>query len=168
MFISVQKYLFQYQKTYVNPKIFISVQKKSFLKRINISQVSLRPAGRREVSLSKWRILMDIQKEATTYYLKKLQIWNYISLPWKVSRYQNINANPKNLLTECGFTFTPAEADRGGMTLMKIKMLLCCIRREPYFLQEPLQRSSVISTDLLINRCSLNKSLKKSNTFLYL
>ena len=74
MFISVQKYLFQYQKIYVNPKIFISVQKKSFPKSINISQVSLRPAGRREVSLSKWRILMDIQKEATTYYLKKLQI----------------------------------------------------------------------------------------------
>ena len=38
--------------------------------------------------------------------------------------------DPKNCLTECGFTFTPAEADRGGMTLMKIKMLLCCIRRE--------------------------------------
>ena len=59
--MSIQKYLFQYKK-------------KVFQKSINISQVSLRPAGRREVSLSKWRILMDIQKEATTYYLKKLQI----------------------------------------------------------------------------------------------
>ena len=58
---------------------------------------------------------VDIQKEATTYYFKKLQIWNYIRLPWKVSWYQNINANPKNRLTECGFTFMPAEADQGGV-----------------------------------------------------
>ena len=61
IFISVQKYLFQYQKIYVNPKIFVSVPKyifqskniyfstkKSFPKSINISQVSLRAAGRRE------------------------------------------------------------------------------------------------------------------------
>ena len=86
---------FSTQNIYFNPKIFISVQKKSFPKSINISQVSLRPAARREASFSKWRIRMDIQKEATTYYLKKLQIWNYISLPWKVSRYQNTNASRK-------------------------------------------------------------------------
>ena len=116
IFISVSKNVFQSKIIYFSPK-------KSFPKSINISQVSLRTAGRREVSLSKWRIWMDIQIEATTYYFKKLQIWNYISLPWKVLRYQNINANPKNCLIECGFTFTPAEADRGGMTLMKIKML---------------------------------------------
>ena len=73
IFISVQKYLFQLKNTcfstkkiYFNPKIFISVPKyifqskniyfstkKSVPKSINISQVSLRPAGRREVSLSK-------------------------------------------------------------------------------------------------------------------
>ena len=63
VFTSVQKYLFQYQKIYFNPKIFISVPKyifqskniyfstkKSFPKSINMSQVSLRPAGRKEVS----------------------------------------------------------------------------------------------------------------------
>ena len=124
--MSIQKHLFRYQNIYFNPKIFISVQKKSFPKCINISQVSLRPAGRREVRLSKWQVWMDIQNEATTYYFKKLQIWNYISLPWKVSRYQNINANPKNRLIECGFTFTPAEADRWGMILMKINSSRCC------------------------------------------
>ena len=125
IYISIQEDLFQYQNIYFNPKIFISIQKS-----INIPQVSLRPAGRREVNLSKWRIWMDIQNEATTYYFKKLQIWNHISLLWKVSRYQNINANPKNRLIECGFTFTPAEADRRGMNLMKMKMLLWCIRTE--------------------------------------
>ena len=121
IFISVQKYLFQYQNIYFSPKIFISVpkyifqpkniyfstkiyisiqkylfqykKKKSFPKSRNISQVSLRPAGRREVILSKWRIWMDIQKEANTYYFKKLHIRNYISLLWKVSRYQNPKCN---------------------------------------------------------------------------
>ena len=45
---------------------------------------------------------------------------------------RNIDANPKNLLTECGFTFMPAEADRcqGHDKDRHIKMLLCCIRRE--------------------------------------
>ena len=119
IFISVPKYIFQ------SKNIYFSTQK-GFPKGINISQVSLRPTGRREVSLSNWRIWMDIQNEATTYYFKKLQIWNYISLPWKLSRYQNINANPENLLTECGFTFTPAEADRWGMILMKINSSRCC------------------------------------------
>ena len=43
IFISVQKYLFQSKNIYFDTK-------KSFPKSINISQVSLRPAGRREVS----------------------------------------------------------------------------------------------------------------------
>ena len=63
-FVSVPKYIFQSKNIYFSTK-------KRFPKSINISQVSLRPAGRREVRLSKWRILMDIQKEATTYYFKK-------------------------------------------------------------------------------------------------
>ena len=77
IFISVPKNICQSKNIYFSTKIHISIQKylfqykKSFPKSINISQVSLRPAGRREVSLSKWRILMNIQKEATTYYFKK-------------------------------------------------------------------------------------------------
>ena len=37
IFISVQKYLFQFQKIYVNPKIFISVPKYIFQSKIFIS-----------------------------------------------------------------------------------------------------------------------------------
>ena len=162
IYISIQKYLFQYQNIYFNPKIFISVpkyilqskniyfstkiyisiqkylfqyKKKSFPKSINISKVSLRPAGRREVSLSKWRIWMDIQNEATTYYFKKLHIRNYISLLWKVSRYQNpkCDANPKNLLTRVWFHVYAGGSGSMGHDFDEdqlIKMLLCCIRRE--------------------------------------
>ena len=76
MFISVQKYLIQYKNIYFSTKKYMSIQKifisvpkyifqskniyfstqKGFPKGINISQVSFRPTGRREVSLSKWRI----------------------------------------------------------------------------------------------------------------
>ena len=69
--ISAQNIYFS-TKIFVSvPKIFISVQKNvSFPKSINISQVSLRPTSRREVS----HLNVDIQREATTYYFKKLQI----------------------------------------------------------------------------------------------
>ena len=143
IFISVPKYIFQSKNIYFSTKIYISIQKylfqykkkKSFPKSINISKVSLRPAGRREVSLSKWRIWMDIQNEATTYYFKKLHIRNYISLLWKVLRYQNpkCDANPKNLLTRVWFHVYAGGSGSMGHDFDEdqlIKMLLCCIRRE--------------------------------------
>ena len=63
-FVSVPKYIFQSKNIYFSTK-------KRFPKSINISQVSLRPAaGRREVSLSKWRILMVFKKKQLLIILR--------------------------------------------------------------------------------------------------
>ena len=58
--IPVPKNIFQSKNIYFSTKIYISIQKylfqykKSFPKSINISQVSLRPAGRREDGGFEW------------------------------------------------------------------------------------------------------------------
>ena len=76
IFIPVPKNICQSKNIYFSTKIYISIQKylfqykKSFPKSINISQVSLRPAGRREVSLSKWRILMVFKNKQPLIILR--------------------------------------------------------------------------------------------------